>query len=90
MQQTHPQYGKDRPAVSELLQAEPDDYHLCELARLLIRYEGFPGADDIKRDLDIALRNWKLTKEVLFERTREIHQQRPVYRPGSSTQEDWL
>lgn len=89
MTQTHPQYRKDRQVLTELLQAAPEDYPLAELARLVIRYDGFPGAEDIRLDLDKALGNWQLTREDLFARTREIHLLRPVYRSSDSDQEDW-
>jgi hypothetical protein len=91
MSLTHPQYTRDRQALDETMRATPDDlFHLCELARLLIRYEGFPGAEDIHRDLQATLGRWQLSKDELFRRTREIHQTRPVYRNSDSAQEDWF
>lgn len=41
--QQHPQYKVDRQVVSQLLAGELTDYNLVELARMIIRYEGFPG-----------------------------------------------
>ncbi|WP_164929371.1 DUF3288 family protein [Gloeobacter violaceus] len=90
MHQTHPQYHKDRQAVNQLMQDAPGDYPLAELARLLIRYRGFPGAEDIQRDLQGMLKTWQLTEEALFERTRLIHTSRPVYRNSDASQEDWF
>ncbi|MEL6326941.1 MAG: DUF3288 family protein, partial [Cyanobacteria bacterium J06626_23] len=50
-QYTHPQYKNDREAVNKLVGAEATDFNLAELARLRIRYDGFPGAQDIRKDL---------------------------------------
>ncbi|MGF1492100.1 MAG: DUF3288 family protein [Microcoleaceae cyanobacterium] len=88
--QQHPQYHSDRATVSSLVNGQPSDYNLAELARLKIRYQGFPGARDIQRDLDRVLQQWGLTEAELFQRTREIHAQGKVYRGKSSDQEDWL
>jgi len=49
--QQHPQYQGDRSLVSDLLRADqPSDLNLADLARLCIRYRGFPGARDIQTD----------------------------------------
>lgn len=90
-EQQHPQYRSDRQVVATLLQAEPNDYHLAELARLRTRYKGFPGAYDIQTDLDKILKLWKLTEDILFEKTRAIHQKAEVYkgRGARSKGEDW-
>ncbi len=53
--QQHPLYNRDRPLINILLSQEPTDYNFAELARLRIRYQGFPGAKDIKKSLDEAL-----------------------------------
>lgn len=90
-EQQHPQYRSDRQVVAQLLQSEPEDYTLAELARLRTRYKGFPGAYDIQADLDKVLTLWKLTEESLFAKTRAIHQQGVVYkgRGARSKGEDW-
>lgn len=87
--QQHPQAGRDRAIVNSLLRDTPSEYNLAELARLRIRYHGFPGARDIQRDLDKILQGWGLTEEELFERTREIHARGRVYRTRTD-QEDWI
>lgn len=87
--QQHPLYTDDRQIVNTLLSSEPTDYNLAELARLRIRYRGFPGARDIQSDLDRLLAQWKLTEEQLFEKTRQIHQTAQVYRTRTSHREDW-
>ena len=53
--QQHPQYKRDRASVDTLLASEATDYNLSELARLIIRYRGFPGARDIQLDLKKVL-----------------------------------
>lgn len=87
--QQHPQYKADRQVVSQLLAGEATDYNLVELARLMIRYEGFPGARDIQADLKKALARWQLTEAELFAKTRAIHQQGEVYKGLGRGREDW-
>lgn len=89
--QNHPQEKRDRQIVNQLLAVNtPTPHNLAELARLRIRYQGFPGARDIQRDLDLLLANWQLTEEQLFAQTRQIHAQATVYRGDSQQQEDWF
>ncbi len=89
-EQQHPLYSSDRQIVSSLLTAQPTDFNLAELARLRIRYQGFPGAKDIQADMETVLKNWGLTEDSLFEKTRQLHSVNPVYRQrGSQQQEDW-
>jgi hypothetical protein len=87
--QQHPQWAGDRRIVDSLLNGEPTPYNLAELARLRIRYQGFPGAQDIQRDLDRLLTQWQLTEDDLFAQTRQLHQTRQVYQAKNSNQEDW-
>ncbi len=86
---THPQYKADRAVVDGLMQGEMTDFNLLELARMRIRYDGFPGADDIKRDLDKRLTSWGLTEDALFEKTREIHQTKMLYQANRTKKGDW-
>lgn len=88
--QQHPQEGRDREIADRLLREEPTDYNLAELARLRIRYCGFPGARILQKNLDAALGRWQLTEEQLFELTRQLHAEGKVYRRGDSQgQDDW-
>ncbi len=87
--QQHPQYKIDRQVVSQLLAREATDYNLVELARLMTRYEGFPGARDIQTDLKKTLTRWQLTEAELFDKTRAIHQQGEVYKGLGRGREDW-
>ena len=87
--QQHPLWSSDRQVVNTLLAGEPTDYNLAELARLRIRYRGFPGARDIQTDLDQVLKQWNLTEASLYEKTRQIHAQAQVYKGRGSKREDW-
>lgn len=87
--QQHPQWAGDRRIVDALLAGTATDFNLAELARLRIRYNGFPGAHDIQQDLDTVLRQWELTEDQLFEKTRALHQNQQIYQTKDSRQEDW-
>jgi hypothetical protein len=87
--QEHPQYFSDRQIVNTLLQAEPSDRNLADLARLCIRYQGFPGARDIQSDLLKVLARWKLTQEELYAKTREIHSATRVFSSHNDGRDDW-
>ena len=86
---THPQYKADREIVTNLLNGEATDFNLIELARLRIRYDGFPGARDIQQDLDKVLGNWSLTEDELMAKTREIYQTEMLYKAQRTKKEDW-
>ncbi len=88
-EQKHPREKQDREILETLFQGEITDHNLAELARLRIRYKNFPGAKALQKDLDSLLEQWNLTEEMLFEKTRQIHAQRKVYRSGETEQEDW-
>lgn len=89
--QRHPQEKRDCEVIKQILQGEVNDLKLAELARLRIRYQKFPGAREIQRDLDLALQRWNLTEEELFCQTRAIHTAKKVYVRGGKAQgqEDW-
>lgn len=89
--QQHPLWQSDRTIIDSLLTGEPTDYNLAELARLQIRYRGFPGARDIQTDLARVMQQWGLTEAALFEKTRQIHAVEPIYKGRSrkGEDEDW-
>ncbi|MBD2664428.1 hypothetical protein B6N60_00849 [Richelia sinica FACHB-800] len=88
--QQHPLYNRDRPLIDILLAQEPTDYNLAEFARMRIRYQGFPGARDIQKDLDRVLQKWGLTEAELFEKTRQIHDIGGIYKSrGKKEEQDW-
>lgn len=86
-EQKHPQARSDREIVNTLLNGQPTDYNLAELARLLIRYRGFPGAKDIQADLQKVLHLWRLTEEQLYAKTRKIHAKAKVYKNRGKREE---
>jgi len=90
--QKHPQEKRDRNLVDRLLSEGKSDRNLVELARLRIRYRGFPGARTIQKDLDRLLSQWGLTtEEELFSLTRQLHASGQIYRRNSNGEEaqDW-
>ena len=88
--QQHPLYNRDRPLIDILLAQDANDYNLSELARLKIRYQGFPGARDIQSNLDKVLQRWGLTEAELFAKTRQIHDTGGVYKSrGKKDEQDW-
>jgi hypothetical protein len=82
-EQSHPLHALDRDVVDGLLAAStPAEAHLVDAARLLMRYQGFPGAHDLQQDLDKVLRLWGLSRDELHRRTRAIWSS--GFRPGSA------
>jgi len=85
--QNHPLYLVDRDHVNRLLAKEiPVDQDLIDIARLFMRYEGFPGANDIQMDMLKTLKFWGLSKEQLNTRTKEIWSK--GFRPGNDSEEN--
>ena len=86
----HPQYSTDRDLLNTIMKdGTATDLNLVEVARLRIRYIGFPGARDIQSDLDDIIKTWGLTEEGLFTKTRALHQQDNVYQQKFSKRDDW-
>jgi hypothetical protein len=80
-EQSHPLHAQDRQVIDGLLAASaPGDAQLVDAARLLSRYDGFPGAPDLRDDLERVLRLWGLDRQALRERTRAIWA--TGFRPG--------
>ena len=72
-EQTHPLHATDRNIIDSLITKEkPEDLDFINLARLINRYNGFPGEIEIKNDIDKILKFWKITKNQLFLETRKI------------------
>ena len=86
--QNHPLYPTDREHVDRLsARNPPEDVDLVDLARLIIRYEDFQGADDLKVDIQKIMKKWDLNREELEIKTREIWSNgfRPVSSPISES-----
>ena len=80
-EQSHPLHATDRLVIDSLLAvASPGEQELVDAARLLQRYDGFPGASDLRDDLERVLRLWKLDRPSLQKRTRAIWA--AGFRPG--------
>ena len=71
--QTHPLHAIDKNNIDSLITKEkPDDIDFINLARLINRYEHFPGEIEIKNDIKKILKFWKITKNELFSKTKNI------------------
>ena len=80
-EQSHPLHATDRQVLDGLLAVEaPAEQQLVDAARLLNRYEGFPGARDLQDDLARLLRLWGISRPDLQARTRAIWA--AGFRPG--------
>ena len=72
-EQNHPLHDLDKIIVDSLIVNDnPEDLDLINLARLLNRYENFHGEVDLKNDLQKILKFWKISEKELFSRTRKI------------------
>ncbi len=72
-QQTHPLHTTDKNIIDSLIAKEkPEDIDLINLARLINRYSNFPGEFEIKNDIEKILKFWKINKNDLFAKTKNI------------------
>ena len=72
-EQTHPLHATDKNILDSLIiKEEPEDIDFINLARLINRYNGFPGEIEIKNDIEKILKFWKITKNQLFSNTKKI------------------
>tara|TARA_B100000902_G_scaffold294905_1_gene281668 strand:- start:253 stop:564 length:312 start_codon:yes stop_codon:yes gene_type:complete len=80
--QNHPLYSKDRENLDRLIGIDsPASIDFVELARLLIRYQDFIGAEDLNSDMEKLLKKWNLNRDKLEEITKKIWSQ--GFRPSS-------
>ena len=85
-EQNHPLYATDRDHIDKLLSKEiPDDGDIVDLARLWLRYEGFPGASDLRDDIEKTLKLWRIDRETLNSRAKKIWE--CGFRPGRKGEE---
>ncbi len=71
--QIHPLHDIDKNIIDALVIKQiPSDIDLINLARLINRYQNFPGEKDLKNDLEKILKFWNISKELLFAKTRDI------------------
>jgi len=72
-EQTHPLHAIDKNIIDSLITKEkPESLDFINLARLINRYSNFPGEIEIKNDIEKILKFWKLTKNDLFVKTKNI------------------
>ena len=71
--QTHPLHSTDKNILDSLIAKEkPEDLDFINLARLINRYNDFPGEIEIKNDIQKILKFWKISKNQLFSKTKDI------------------
>ena len=81
--QTHPLHATDKNIIDSLITKQnPEDFDMINLARLISRYDNFPGEIEIKEDIQKTLNFWKITKDELFSKTRYLWANN--YRPSNS------
>ena len=72
-EQTHPLHEKDKIIIDSLIIKEkPEELDYVNLARLINRYGNFHGENEIKNDIEKILKFWKITKNELFTKTKNI------------------
>ena len=82
--QNHPLYSTDREKIDRLCSIDsPESMDFVELARLLIRYQDFKGAEDLNCDMEKLLKKWSLNRNKLNAITRKIWSE--GFRPTSSS-----
>jgi len=85
-EQTHPLHVTDKNIIDSLISKEkPEDLDLINLARLINRYNNFPGEIEIKNDIEKILKFWKVTKKELFSKTKNIWSK--SFRPPNSNKD---
>ena len=85
--QNHPLYSTDRENLDRLFSVDsPTSIDFVELARLLIRYQDFNGAEDLNSDMLKLLKKWGINRERLEDMTRKIWSE--GFRPSSASSPD--
>ena len=85
-EQTHPLHSTDKKIIDSLITKEkPEDLDLINLARLINRYSNFPGEIEIKNDIEKILKFWKITKNELFLKTKNVWSR--SFRPSNTNKD---
>ena len=85
--QSHPLYSTDRENLDRLISIDaPASIDFVELARLLIRYQDFEGAEDLNSDMEKLLKKWSINRDKLEEITRKLWSE--GFRPASHSSSD--
>ena len=86
-EQTHPLHATDKLILDSLICKEnPEDNDFINLARLINRYSNFPGEVETKKDIEKILKFWKISKNDLFSKTKNIWSNN--FRPSSNDDKD--
>ena len=85
-EQTHPLNATDKKIIDALITKEmPEDFDLVNLARLINRYENFPGEIEMKKDIQKTLNFWNITQDNLFLKTKILWKNN--FRPSNTTKD---
>ena len=85
--QNHPLYLTDRENLDRLCAIEsPTSNNFVELARLIIRYQDFRGAEDLNSDMEKLLKKWSINRDKLEAITRKLWLE--GFRPSSHSSSD--
>ena len=84
--QSHPLHSTDKKIIDSLIIKEnPEDFDLINLARLINRYDNFPGEDEMKEDLIKILKFWNINRDNLFFKTKKLWSEN--FRPINTTKD---
>ncbi len=85
-EQTHPLHATDKKIIDYLITKEiPEDSDLINLARLIKRYDSFPGEIELKEDIEKILKFWRITEDKLFLITKKLWSNN--FRPSNTTKD---
>ena len=71
--QIHPLHDIDKNIIDALVVKQiPENIDLINLARLINRYQNFPGEKNLKNDLEKIIKFWNISEKLLFAKTREL------------------
>ena len=85
-EQIHPLHSTDKRIIDSLIIKENlEDFDLINLARLINRYDDFPGEIEMKNDIQKILKFWNITKDSLFAKTKKLWSNN--FRPSSTTKD---
>ncbi len=85
-EQTHPLRETDKNIIDSLITKKtPEDLDYINLARLIHRYNNFPGEIEIKNDIEKILNFWMITQKELFSKTKNIWSK--SFRPSNTNKD---
>ena len=85
-EQTHPLHATDKKIIDALIIKEtPQDFDLINLARLINRYDNFPGEIEMKDDIIKTLKFWNITQDNLFSMTKKLWSNN--FRPSNTSKD---